>query len=231
MLISLYYDRYSVRGLCCKYSCSSHPTFCPSFKYLGGTYIKKQRHYFDDKGSFSQSYGFSSSHIWMWELDHKEVQMLKNWCFWTVVLEKTLESPLDCKAIKPVIPKENQSWIFFRTADAETEAPIVWPSDVKSQLIRKDPDAGEDWRHMKKGEQKMRWLDGISDSVGMSLSKFQEIVKDRETWHAAVHGVTKSRIQLSNWMITRTLEPVRHREETDSLPPCMSYLVYKPFNL
>ena len=128
--------------------------------------IKKQRHYFANKGSYSQSYGFSSSHVWMWELDHKESWAPKNWCFWTVVLEKTLESPLDCKEIKPINPKGNQSWIFIGRTDAEAEAPILWPPDVKSQLIRKDPDAGKDWRQEGKGmtEDKMvgwhQWLSG-----------------------------------------------------------------------
>ena len=99
----------------------------------------------------SQSYGFSSGHVWMWELDHKESWVLKNWCFWTVVLEKTLESPLDCKEIKLVNPKGNQSWIFIRGTDAETEAPTLWPLDAKSWLIRKDPDAGKNWRQEMKG--------------------------------------------------------------------------------
>ena len=114
-------------------------------------HIKKQRHYFANKGSFSQSYGFSSSHVWMWELDHKESWVPKNWCFWTVVLEKTLENPLDCKEIKPINPKGNQSWIFTGRTDAEAEAPIIWPPDEKSQLIRKDSDAGKDWRQEEKG--------------------------------------------------------------------------------
>ena len=97
-----------------------------------------------DKGPSSQSYGFSSSHVWMWELDYKEIWVPKNWCFWTVVLEKSLESPLDCKEIKPVNPKGNQSWIFIEKTDAEAEYPILWPPDVKSWLIAKDPDAGKD---------------------------------------------------------------------------------------
>ena len=112
-------------------------------------HIKKQRHDFAEKGLFSQSYGFSSSHLWMWELDHKEAWMPKNWCFWTVVLEKTLESPLDYKEIKPVNPKGNQPWIFIGRTDAEI--PIPWPPDAKSQLIRKDLDAGKDWRQEEKG--------------------------------------------------------------------------------
>ena len=103
------------------------------------------------KGPSSQSYGFSSSHVWMWQLNHKEGWMLKNWCFWSVVLEKTLESPLDCKPVNPVNPKENQSWIFTGRTDAEAKAPILWPPDVKSRLIRKEPDAGKEWRQEEKG--------------------------------------------------------------------------------
>ena len=99
----------------------------------------------------SQSYGFSSSHVWMWELDCKESGAPKNWCFWTVVLEKTLESPLDCKEIKPVNPKGNPSWIFIGRTDAKAETPILWPADVKNWLIWKFPDAGKDWRWEKKG--------------------------------------------------------------------------------
>ena len=99
-----------------------------------------------DKGPSSQSHGFSSSHLWIWELDHIESQVLKNWCFWTVVLEKTLESPLDCKAIQPIHPKGNQSWIFIGRTDVEAETPILWPPDTKNWLIGKDPDAGKDWR-------------------------------------------------------------------------------------
>ena len=128
--------------------------------------IKKQRHYFANKGPYSQSYGFFSSHVWMWKLDHKEGWASKNWCFWTVVLEKTLESPLDCKEIKPVNLKGNQSWIFIGRTDAEAEAPTLWPPDVKSWLIRKDPHAGKDWRQEEKGmtDDKMvgwhHWLNG-----------------------------------------------------------------------
>ena len=108
-------------------------------------HIKKQRHYFVNKGLSSQGYSFSSGHVWMWELDYKESWEPKNWCFWTVVLEKTLESPLDCKEIQLVHPKRNQSWIFIGRIEAEAETPILWPPDAKNWLIRKDPDAGKEW--------------------------------------------------------------------------------------
>ena len=114
--------------------------------------ILKSKHYSSDRGPSSQSYGFSSSHVWMWELfSHKESLALKNWCFWTVVLEKTLESPLDCKEIKPFNSKGSQSWIFIGRTDIEAEVPILWPPDVKKWLTGKDPDAGKDWRREEKG--------------------------------------------------------------------------------
>ena len=114
-------------------------------------HIKKQRHYFANKGLSSQGYGFSSGHVWMWELDCEESSALKNWCFWTVVLEKTLENPLDWKKIQPVHPKGDQSCIFIGRTDAEIEAPILWPPDGKNWFIGKDPDAGKDWRQEEKG--------------------------------------------------------------------------------
>ena len=130
--------------------------------------ILNSRYYFANKGPSSQSYGFSSGHVWMWELDHKESWAPKSWCFWTVVLEKTLESPLDCKEIKPVHPKGNQSWMFIGRTDAEAETPIIWPSDPKNWLSETDPDAGKDWGQAGKGttEDKMvGWHHGLNGQV------------------------------------------------------------------
>ena len=156
-------------------------------------HIKKKRQYFANKGPSSQSYGFSSSHVWIWELDYKESCVLENWCFWTLVLEKTLESPLDCEEIKPVHPRWDQSWIFIGKTDAEAETP-----NEKSWLIWKDPDAGRDWGQEEKGMTEVEmfgchhWLDGHEFELW-------ELVMDREAWCAAVHGVTKSQTRLSDW--------------------------------
>ena len=129
--------------------------------------ILKSRHYFANKGPSSQGYGFSSSHVRIWELDYKESWTPKNWWFWTVALEKTFESPLDYKEMQPVNPKDNQSWILIGKADAEAETPILWPTDVKNWLIGKDPDAEKDWR------QENEMVGGITDSIDISLSKLQ----------------------------------------------------------
>ena len=140
----------------------------------------KQRHYFASKCPSSQSDGFSSSHVWMWELDHKEGWTRKNWCFWTMVLEKNLESPLDCKEIQPVHPKGVQSWMFIGRTDVEAETPILWPPHAKSWLIGKDFDAGRDWGQEEKGttedemagwhhwrnERESKWTPGVGDGQG-----------------------------------------------------------------
>ena len=139
-------------------------------------HIKKQRHYFVNKGLSSQTYVLPSNRVWMWELDCEESWTLKNWCFWSVVLEKTLESPLDCKEIQPVHPKGDHFRIFIWTTNAEAEVPILWPPDVKNWLTGKDSDAGQDWRQEEKGTTEDKMVGFFTDLMDISLSTVWELV-------------------------------------------------------
>ena len=150
-------------------------------------------------GAMKLKDAYSSGHVWMWELDCGESWAPKNWCFWTVVLEKTLESPLACKEVKPVRPKGDQSWVFIGRTDAEAEAPILWPPDAKSWLIRKDPDAGTDWRQGEKGAIKDELVGWHHRLNGHEFEQAPEMVKDRKTWSSAVYEIAKSQTRLSDW--------------------------------
>ena len=166
-------------------------------------HIKKQRHYFANKGPSTQSGGFSSSHVWMWELDHKESWVWKNWCFWTVVLEEILESPLDCRKIKPVNPKE----ISLEYSLEELMLKLQYFGHLLQRMhsLEKTLMLGRVEGRWRRGWQRVRWLDGIIDSMDMNLSKPWEIVKDREASHAAVYGIAKSQTQLNNWSTTMSI--------------------------
>ena len=155
------------------------------------------------KGLYSQGYGLPSGHIQLWELDRKEGRTPKHWSLQTVVLEKTTESPLDGKEIKPVNLKGDQLWIFTGRTDAEAEVPVLWSSDVNWQLIgNKSLMLGKIGSRRRRRHQRMRWLDGIIDTMNMNLGKLQEMMRDREAWRASIHGVAKSQAWLGNWTTT-----------------------------
>ena len=170
-------------------------------------------YYFANKGPSSQGYGFSCGHVWMWELDYKESWALKNWCVWTVVLEKTLESPLDCKEIQPDNPEGNQSWIFIGRTDAEAETPILWPPDVKNWLTGKDPDARQDWRQEEKGmtEDEMvgwhHWLNGHEFEQALAVGDGQESLACCSPWGCKESDMTER----LNWtgMVTWTWNRIK----------------------
>ena len=185
-------------------------------------------HYFSNKGPSSQCYGFSSGHVWMWELDNKESRVLKNWCFWTVVLEKTLESPLDCKEIQPVHPKGNQSWVFIGRTDAEAETSILWPPDAKNWLILKDPDPGKDWGWEEKGTTgdemvgwhhqlngpEFEWTPGVGDGQGglsccSPWGRKESDTTERQNWTGSVN--TRKQCLSEQWALgLRVFSKIQH---------------------
>ena len=167
--------------------------------FLPRQYIKKQRYYFSNKGPSSQGYSFSSGHVWMWELDYKESWAQKNWCFWTVVFEKTPESPLDCEEIQPVHPKGDQSWVFIGRTGAEAETPVLWPPDAKGWLIWKDPHAGKYWGQEEKGtteDEMVGWHQRLNLGVLINSGSWWWTGRPGMLWFM---GVAKSQTLLSGW--------------------------------
>ena len=163
----------------------------------------------------------------MWELDCEESWALKNWCFWTVVLERTLESPLDCKEIQPVHSEGDQLWDFFGRIDAKAETPVLWPPHEKSWFIGKDSDAGRDWGQEERGRQRMKWLDGITDWVNhVSLSDLRELVMDIEAWGAGIHGVAKSQTRLSDWTEVNWMQLVLNDGLLNTIIICWYFFPY-----
>ena len=162
-------------------------------------YVKEQRHYFASKGPSSQSYGFSRSHVWIWELYYKESWALKNWWFWTVLLEKTLESPLDCKETQPVHPKGNQSWIFIEGLMLKLKFQYLGHLMRRTDSLEKTLMLRQFEGGSRRGQQRVRWLDGVTESMDISLSKLRVLVMHREAWSAAVHGLSKRWTWLSDW--------------------------------
>ena len=187
-------------------------------------HIKKQTFYFANKHISSQGYGFSSSHVWMWELDYWEDWVQKNWCFWTVVLEKILESPLDCKEIQPVHPKGNQSWIFIRRTDAEVETPVLWPPDAMNWPIGKDPDAGKDQRWEEKGmaeDEMVGWhhrLNGHEFEQALAVDDRQEGLACCSPWDCRELDMT----EWLNWTeLTKKKKEKKERKEKKLFGKCL----------